>query len=134
MDFDLQGLGNGAVVALILVKMFLDFYKSQRKEDPEDKVSKELGELVRKIEGIDTRITRQDEFNASLMTLVHELHVWHDITDNDGVRSWVIRESMKDDIAKIAQYLQRQTSILSDLAREVEKLGHEVEKIGDSSD
>ncbi len=51
---------------------------------------------------------------------VHDLHQWHDITDEEGVRLWYSRRSVERAVEKIAEAQVTQTKLLENLARVVE--------------
>ena len=51
---------------------------------------------------------------------VHDLHRWHDVTDEEGVRLWYSRRSVERAVEKIAESQATQTRLLENLARVVE--------------
>ena len=48
---------------------------------------------------------------------VDELHAWHNREDEDGVKVWYVRKSLEDAISKLADNLEQQTAVLSDMHR-----------------
>jgi hypothetical protein len=56
--------------------------------------------------------------NVTLDTMakeVHEMHEWHAVTDEDGVKIWYLRRSLENAIEKLTNNLDVQTQLLREL-------------------
>ena len=52
---------------------------------------------------------------------VHELHEWHAVTDEDGVKIWYLRRSLENAIEKLTNNLDLQTQLLRELVLSVKE-------------
>jgi hypothetical protein len=57
---------------------------------------------------------------GTMVQQVHDLHDWHNVTDEEGVRLWYSRRSVERAVEKIAESQVTQTKLLENLARVVE--------------
>lgn len=46
---------------------------------------------------------------------VHEMHEWHAVTDEDGVKVWYIRRSLENTLDKLSHTLDAQTQLLKEM-------------------
>lgn len=56
--------------------------------------------------------------NAALEQMakeVHEMHEWHAVTDEDGVKVWYIRRSLENTLDKLSHTLDAQTQLLKEM-------------------
>ncbi|MBY0354403.1 MAG: hypothetical protein K2Q12_01585 [Rickettsiales bacterium] len=56
--------------------------------------------------------------NAALEQMakeVHEMHEWHAVTDEDGVKVWYIRRSLENTLDKLSLTLDAQTQLLKEM-------------------
>lgn len=75
------------------------------------------------LENTNKRSVGGREFTAKIDEIhqgVHDLHQWHDVTDEEGVRLWYSRRSVERAVEKIAESQVTQTKLLENLARVVE--------------
>lgn len=59
---------------------------------------------------------------------VEELHDWHNVTDEDGIRKWYTRPSLERAIIALSENSTEQTSILKELVSQ-QKLQREEHKL-----
>lgn len=97
MEF-IQSLGVGGILAIIILKEFLN-HISQKKPDH---FNKKLDKICE-----DVKIIKRES---------RDLHQWHDREDNEGVKIWYTRnKTIEIAISKIADSLEKQTDILQKL-------------------
>ena len=59
---------------------------------------------------------------------VKDLHDWHDVTDEDGIRKWYSRPSLERAIIALSENSTEQTSILKEIVNQ-QKLQREEHKL-----
>jgi len=113
----LTQIGVAGIVIFMVLQMVLKFLK-------EMKDRKERGDVGGAEPKTDTgsfpTITSQnvsDIFKGlgDIKALVHDLHMWHDVRDEDHVFAWYVRKSFSDSIIKL-------NKAVADLAQGVTKL------------
>ncbi len=98
MENILQSLGVGGILAIIILKEFLN-YISQKK--PEH-FNKKLDKICE-----DVKILKRES---------RDLHQWHDKEDSEGVKIWYTRnKSLEDILKRIVDNMEVQTKILQKL-------------------
>lgn len=58
-----------------------------------------------------------------------DLHEWHDVKDNEGVRLWYVRRSLEDAIKELATNIGRQTEIFQAMASEIKLMSQKVNSV-----
>jgi len=53
---------------------------------------------------------------------LNELHKWHDVADDEGVKIWYVRRSLEDAIAKLATNIELETRVLEKMDRRMERI------------
>lgn len=89
-------LGVGAAVALLMIERVYVFVKmvlEHNKKDPATESLKVMSEQL------------------------HDLHSWHSVHDDEGVKIWYNRRSVERAVEKIAESQVAQTEILKNLVR-----------------
>ena len=46
---------------------------------------------------------------------IHEMHEWHAVTDEDGVKVWYVRRSLENALEKLSHTLDAQTQLLREM-------------------
>ncbi len=55
---------------------------------------------------------------------VHDLWLWHNKEDTEGVKVWYVRKSLEDAIEKLAECIEHQNELLRTMNEELKKLEH----------
>ncbi len=115
-------VGVGGIFLILVLRMVLDFVSKyeQRKAaknsggDVAAHRSATTGEhsilerklvvIIKKIEVIEKQ--------------TDDLYKWHAKEDDDGVKVWYVRRSLEEAMMKLAESMDRQTTILAEVARE----------------
>lgn len=58
---------------------------------------------------------------------VHELHEWHAVTDEDGVKIWYLRRSLENAIEKLTHNLDMQTQLLREMVLSMKETRSDME-------
>ena len=58
---------------------------------------------------------------------VHELHEWHAVTDEDGVKIWYLRRSLENAIEKLTNNLDLQTQLLREMVLSMKETRSDME-------
>lgn len=69
--------------------------------------------------------------NKQMDVLAHqiaELHQWHAVTDEDGVKVWYVRRSLEQAIDKLTLTLDAQTQLLRELTTNMQETRRDVEE------
>lgn len=98
-------LGVGGVLAVMIVKMVLDFLAKKRLNGSATSSTHDTFELLRQIKDVDTVLKNAVIELAPLVRAgcerVAELHRWHDKEDEDGVKIWYLRSHLLDSIQQL---------------------------------
>lgn len=90
MDDQLLQVGAGGMFALFVLREVFSFLKE--------------------------RLRTQNNTLLDLMAKqIHELHEWHAVTDEDGVKIWYLRRSLENAIEKLTSNLDMQTQLLREM-------------------
>lgn len=90
MDDQLLQVGAGGMFALFVLREVFSFLKE--------------------------RMRTQSNTVLDLMAKqIHELHEWHAVTDEDGVKIWYLRRSLENAIDKLTNNLDVQTQLLREM-------------------
>jgi len=65
-----------------------------------------------------------EEFKQ-MITEIHELWSWHNVTDDDGVKLWYVRRSLEDAIKLLADNVAAQTKVFEQLIYRLDRGGKE---------
>lgn len=90
MDNEFLQIGAGGLFALLVLREVFGFLKERSR----------------------------NQCNIMLDTMakeVHEMHEWHSVTDEDGVKIWYLRRSLENAIEKLTSNLDVQTQLLREL-------------------
>ena len=60
---------------------------------------------------------------------IHDLHVWHNKDDDEGVKVWYVRKSLETAITKLADSVDKQTAFLDRMASEVREVSRKVDNL-----
>lgn len=74
-----------------------------------------LEQTVAAVQGLSGRVDR-------LLDQVRDLHSWHDVSGDDGVKSWIIPQELRRQIARIADQAANTELKLSAICRMIEGL------------
>lgn len=92
-SFGLGDLGVAAIVVLLVLREVFSFLKSRKNGDDGDAVWRaSLGRTTEKMAGE-----------------IHQLYVWHDVKDSDGLPVWYVKSSLEAAIAALADNIAAQT-------------------------
>jgi len=58
---------------------------------------------------------------------IHELHEWHAVTDEDGVKIWYLRRSLENAIEKLTHNLDMQTQLLREMVLSMKETRSDME-------
>lgn len=58
---------------------------------------------------------------------INELHEWHAVTDEDGVKIWYLRRSLENAIEKLTNNLDIQTQLLRELVMSMKETRSDME-------
>lgn len=102
MDEQLLQVGAGGMFALFVLREVFSFLKE--------------------------RLRCQNNALFELMAKqIHELHEWHAVTDEDGVKIWYLRRSLENAIEKLTSNLDLQTQLLRELVMSMKETRSDVE-------
>jgi hypothetical protein len=90
MDEQLLQLGAGGMFALFVLREVFSFLKERMR-------------------------TQNNSLLDTIAKEVHEMHEWHAVTDEDGVKIWYLRRSLENAIVKLTNNLDIQTQLLREL-------------------
>ena len=81
--------------------------------------------------GVAETIGRIETDLATLKTENHELHVWHDVSDQEGGKIWYVRKGLQEAVVDLKGAIEAQTGVLrtmgeafKDLSRDVKAQTH----------
>lgn len=63
------------------------------------------------------RAKATEEKLVKISKQVDELHAWHDIVDDEGVKIWYVRRSLEEAISKLHTSIDKQTEVLANMVR-----------------
>ena len=107
-------VGVSGIFVVILLRLIFDFLKDWRRSR-EDKAINGSTDIKRVL----SIVKNLHEWDQKAMPLLKELHTWHDVVDNDGVKIWYVRWSLETAISKLADNLLEQTKILQQMTNEM---------------
>ncbi len=58
---------------------------------------------------------------------LHDLWIWHNKDDDEGVKVWYVRKSLETAIVKLADNIEKQTALLDRLATEVKDVNKKLD-------
>lgn len=67
------------------------------------------------------------EFNK-MKSQIHDLHMWHDKDDGDGVKIWYVRKSLEDNMKNLADTLGVLTTVMTSIQDTHEKILDELQR------
>ena len=108
VDPSIVELGAGGLVAYIIIREVLGFL-SRRKND--DNASSSTGRM------------------QLMQKQVQDLHEWHNVNDDDGVKRWYVKHSLENTIQNIADAINTQNQILHQLTVTNDMLLKVIEKM-----
>lgn len=94
-------LGVGGIFAVLLLRTVFDYLRRREARD-EGSSHRDMFALLRCIK-----------------THVEDLHEWHAVTDDDGVKVWYVRRSLETAVEKLADNIAKMTEILNAMHREI---------------
>ena len=59
---------------------------------------------------------------------INELHGWHDMDDDEGVKIWYVRHSLEEAIIALSKNISLQTTLLDRIDRRLERIEGSVKK------
>ena len=78
---------------------------------------------------------------ADIQDKIGDLHTWHNVTDDDGVRVWYIRKSMlavlermRETEEKVADALRQLTYITTQIREQNDRIERQMERVGERLD
>lgn len=87
MDTNLQSLGVGGILLVLVLRMVFDFLKEMKKaKKPEEEAC----------------IFSQKDRNV-----LYDLHRWHDRMDEDGVPVWYVRSSLEGNVKQLTVAIEQ---------------------------
>lgn len=108
-------VGVGGIFLILVLKMVLEFVEKYRaKHDPESAVGRTTGEhqiLEKKLMVIMGKLDQVEK-------QIDDLWVWHNKEDGDGRKIWYFSSSLTAALEKLAASLDKQTQVLTEVARE----------------
>lgn len=103
MEQQLLQLGVGGLFAILVIREVFSFLKERAR----------------------CQSNKQMEIMAQQIA---ELHVWHSVTDEDGVKIWYVRRSLENAIEKLTLTLDAQTHLLRELTTNMQETRRDVEE------
>lgn len=103
MENQLLQLGVGGLFAILVLREVFSFLKER------------------------TRCQNNKPFEK-MVKQIDELHQWHDVTDDDGVRVWYVRRSLEGAIEKLTHTLDAQTLLLRELVLSLQETRKDIEE------
>jgi len=64
---------------------------------------------------------------------IDDLHKWHDVQDNEGVKIWYVRRSLEDAIVKLADNIDAQTKVFLKMDRRLDTIESGVSSFAEDS-
>lgn len=123
MNEALTQLGVGGIFTIMVLQMVFSFLKSKSPPKDPHGISKRLGLMTDAIAASFQCIERKlDE----LLVLTKDLHTWHNVSDNEGVKIWYVRRSLEDAIGSLSSNIAKQTDVLQAMMREIHDLERDV--------
>lgn len=104
MEQQLLQLGVGGLFAILVIREVFSFLKERTRCQN----NKQLERMAHQI---------------------HELHQWHDVTDEDGVRVWYVRRSLEQAIEKLTLTLDAQTQLLRELTMSLQETRRDIDEM-----
>lgn len=106
-------LGVGGIFAILILKTVFAFIKSR-------KTGGFTNEDIKKVLDHNTKMTE-------------DLHEWHDMHDDDGVKIWYVRKSLQESVSKLADSIALLNLGIRDISlankQQIEMMGKIVESI-----
>lgn len=111
MEDRLLEVGVGGLVAIMIIRMVLDFLKSKKGES-------------------DQKVLRCIEKNCQeCLRLQRDLHIWHNVADNEGVKVWYVRRSLEEAITKLSENIGKQTEVLQGMGNAIHTMHNDMKRI-----
>lgn len=60
---------------------------------------------------------------------VKDLWDWHNITDGDGTKIWYVKKSLEDAIVSLSKNIEKQTELLRDMVKIIERTDNDVKAL-----
>jgi hypothetical protein len=57
------------------------------------------------------------EYFSPISRMTQDLHDWHNVNDQDGVKIWYVRPSLAEAVKELSTNIKQQTKILEELIR-----------------
>lgn len=105
MDSALTDLSVGAILAVLVIREVLGFLKDRR--NSKNGQETDLPRMARQLD---------------------DLHQWHSLTDEEGVKVWYVRRSLEDAIRELSSNIRAQTEVLQNLVLESRETRKKVEE------
>jgi len=75
--------------------------------------------------------TLENKYLVPMHQQVSELHQWHSVVDEDGVRIWYVRRSLEKAITALANNIDNQTRVMENMLRITARTLEKVEEVQD---
>jgi hypothetical protein len=98
LDEGLTQVGIGGIIAMLILREVFGFLSKKRNGDP-------VGAELRHVKA-----------------MVKDLHGWHSVVDQDGVKIWYMRRSFEDAIKALGDNIATQTELLRSLVSEFREI------------
>lgn len=100
---NIQGLGIGGILALLILREVFTFLNKRRGMDAYTKVFSQINDLWN----------------------------WHNVRDQDGIPTWYVRRSLEDSVSKLADVIEKLDDHIGLLNTEMRMLREDVKNIRD---
>lgn len=115
MNLSIDNLAAVIIVTAIVIDKVMSMLKQRGVDIP--LIASQIAELHER-HGKGSHIERQ----------IDDLHRWHDVSDNEGVKLWYVRRSLEDAINKLADNVDVQTKLWDRIDRRLEAIENQVIK------
>lgn len=112
MDNTLIQVGVGGTFALLVIREVFGFVKYLKNNKSNQK-------------------EREDDQGADLPRMarqIDDLHQWHSLTDEEGVKIWYVRRSLEEALRELSSNIRAQTEVLQGLVLESRETRKKVEE------
>lgn len=110
-DPSIVDIGIGAAVALLIIKEVLSFAR-----DVLNKKNGGNGHGVPPAMAAGIKELTRDYWEP-VLRMTDEMHKWHNVHDNDGVKMWYVRPSLVVAIRSLSDNIDTQTNVLQEIIK-----------------
>lgn len=108
-------LGTGAIFAVLVLRMVLDFLVKKNGKDVSSELLLTLQRLNSTMERVTEKISTIEQDNRKLLRM-------HEVYDADGVPRWFVREGLHQSIKDLADHLEKKEKLINKLTESVDAL------------